>query len=63
MTFDEQLALVASQQPQAASGAPDQPAPATDAPEPLPARLRALAPWLLAVLALVAVVVLLTWLR
>jgi hypothetical protein len=43
----DQLALAAPQQPQTASGAPDPPAPTTDAPGPLPARLRALVPWML----------------
>lgn len=38
-------------------------APTTDAPVPLPARLRALAPWLLAALTILAMVVLLGWRR
>src|SRR5215218_11275074 len=57
-----QLALVApeaSQAPQDANPGPVVPAPTTDAPEPLLARLRALLPWVLAVLAIVAVIVLL----
>jgi hypothetical protein len=48
--------------PGAGPQAPEPPAPTTDAPVPLPARLRALAPWLVAVLA-TALVVLLAWLR
>lgn len=35
----------------------------TDAPVPFSARLRALVPWVLAMLAIVAVIVLLAWLR
>jgi hypothetical protein len=62
----ERLALnapVAPQQPQASSGAPDQPAPTTDAPVPPSARLLAWWPALLAALAIVAVVALLAWPR
>jgi hypothetical protein len=62
----DQLALTAPatpQQPQAVSGAPSPPAPTTDGPVPSSARLRALAPWLLAALAIVAVVALLAWSR
>jgi excisionase family DNA binding protein len=57
------LALTAPEQPQNVSGAPDQPAPATDAPVSPLARLQALLPWLLAMLAIVAVAALLAWPR
>jgi excisionase family DNA binding protein len=58
---EERDALKAPQPPRVASGAPGQPAPSRDAPAPSSTRLRALAPWLLAVLAIVAVVALLAW--
>ena len=52
-------ALTAPQTQQDANPEPESPAPITDAVVPLLARLRALAPWLLALLAIVAVIVLL----
>ena len=59
----DQLALAApSESVPAGQQAPDVPAPTTDAPVPLPARLRALAPWLVAGLA-TALVLLLVWVR
>jgi len=56
---EERDTLKASQAKQDAILRADQPAPTRIPPLPLSARLRALAPWLLAVLAIVAVVVLL----
>jgi hypothetical protein len=56
---EENEALRASQAQQASNPGPEVPAPTTDAPVPLLARLRALAPWVVAMLVLVAVVLLL----
>lgn len=50
-------ALRASQTQQEANPGPVAPAPTTNAPIPLPARLRALAPWVVALLGIAAVVV------
>ena len=59
MARGEVEALKASQAKQGANPGPVGPNPTTDAPVPFLARLRALAPWVLAVLAIVAVIVLL----